>query len=229
MKPPQILLLEDELQLAKVVSETLQRQGYMVTHSKNGRIGLDMFFQCNFDLCIVDVMMPFMDGFSFVKELRRIDKNIPVLFLTARSRDIDVIEGYHTGGNDYLKKPFSLEELILRIQELLKRGSFYAAQCNQQYAIGSFDFFVSRQELINKTGNIIKLSHRECELLHLLMQYKNQLLERRMALIKLWGDDNPFNARTMDVFITKIRKHLQTDNSIEIINVRGLGYKLLLK
>lgn len=229
MSPPQILLLEDELQLAKVVSETLQRRGYAVTHAKNGRMGLDMFFQSKFNLCIVDVMMPFMDGFSFVKELRQSDQNIPVLFLTARSQDSDVIEGYHSGGNDYLKKPFSLEELILRIQELLKRASFHATQYNQQYAIGNFDFFVTRQELINKAGNIIKLSHKECELLYLLIQHKNQLLERRTALIKLWGDDNPFNARTMDVFITKIRKHLQTDGSVEIINVRGLGYKLLLK
>ena len=230
MRPPRILLLEDELQLAKIVSETLQSRGFNVVHEKNGRAGLETFLLSAFDLCIVDIMMPFMDGFSFVKEIRKADKNIPVLFLTARSNDSDVIEGYQTGGNDYLKKPFSLEELILRINELIRRSNYNAVEdTTKPVMINDFSFFVARQELTDSAKNVIKLSHKESELLYLLVQHKNQLLDRKIALMKLWGDDHPSNARTMDVFITKIRRHLKNDPAIEIINIRGFGYKLLIK
>lgn len=187
-------------------------------------MGLQAIYKTNFDVCVVDVMMPFMDGFTFVKELRKINPTTPVLFLTARSQDKDVIEGYGSGGNDYLKKPFSLEELILRINELLRRNRDTKTT---SLNIGTFCFYPQRQELIANEVTI-KLSHKESELLYLLVQHKNQLLDRKATLLKLWGDDSPFNVRTMDVFITKLRKHLQTDNTIQIINIRGLGYKLIV-
>jgi DNA-binding response OmpR family regulator len=229
MNLPRILLLEDEAQLAKIVAETLQNRGYTVVHFSNGRLGLEALRgTVGFDLCIVDVMMPFMDGFSFVKELRKTEKLMPVLFLTARSQDKDVVEGYESGGNDYLRKPFSLEELLLRIKELLQRSQYQSLQKTEPLLIGDYTHFPHRQELLHNTsGSSTKLSHRENELLKLLIQHRNQLLDRKSTLLKLWGEDSPYHARTMDVFITKLRKHLQEDNSIEIINVRGHGYKLL--
>jgi DNA-binding response OmpR family regulator len=221
-----VLFLEDEPQLAKIVSETLQSRGFIVSHFNNGRLGLDALNNQTFDICIVDVMMPFMDGFTFVTELRKTNQQLPVLFLTARSQDKDLFEGYGVGGNDYLKKPFSLEELVLRMKELLKRNSL-TLFTTDAVRVGKFDFFPNRQELIRDTQKI-RLSHREVELLSLLVKHQNQVLDRRATLLKLWGDDNPFHARTMDVFITKLRKHLQGDPNIEIINIRGHGYKLIV-
>jgi len=226
MKIPELLFLEDEPQLSKIVTETLQGRGFSVTQLSNGEQGLEALATSSFDLCIVDVMMPFMDGFSFVKALRASGSNMPVLFLTARSQDKDVAEGYQSGGNDYLRKPFSLEELIFRINELLKRSPQTQMRTSQPLNIGGFQFFAERQELVYQNVSI-RLSHKEAELLAMLLQHKYQLLDRKTALLKLWGDDSPFNARTMDVFISKLRKHLQADPGIEIINVRGLGYKLV--
>jgi DNA-binding response OmpR family regulator len=227
MKSVKILLLEDEFQLVKIITETLINKGFEVIHLKNGKLGLEAFYQSKFDLCIVDVMMPLMDGFTFVKELRKFDQNIPVLFLTALVQDKDLIDGYDSGGNDYLKKPFSLNELCLRVNELIKRSATFTKTTSIQ--IGFFDFLSDRQELVSKDYPVIKLSNKESELLYLLAKNKNRLLDRKAALMKLWGDDNSFNARTMDVFITKLRKHLLIDPSIEIINIRGHGYKLLAK
>lgn len=221
-----VLFLEDELQLAKIVSETLQSRDFMVSHFSNGRLGLEALQHQSFDICVVDVMMPFMDGFTFVTELRKSNQQLPVLFLTARSQDKDLFEGYGVGGNDYLKKPFSLEELVLRMKELLKRNSL-TLFTTDVIRIGRFEFFPNRQELLLETQKI-KLSHRETELLSLLVKHQNQVLDRKATLVKLWGDDNPFHARTMDVFITKLRKHLQSDPTIEIINIRGHGYKLIV-
>lgn len=227
MIAPKVLLLEDEAQLAKIVSETLQSRGFLVTHVLNGKLGLDAFLNAKFDICVVDVMMPFMDGFTFVREIRKLDQQVPVLFLTARSQDKDVFEGYGIGGNDYLKKPFSLEELMLRMKELLKRNHFYGMS-SDPIQLGAYQFYSNRQELVFSEGHRIRLSHKESELLFLLVKNKNQILDRTQTLIKLWGDDHPFNARTMDVFITKLRKHLKEDPSLEIINIRGFGYKLIV-
>jgi DNA-binding response OmpR family regulator len=226
MKQARVLLLEDELQLAKIVSETLAKRDFIVTHVVNGVLGLDAIRKNEFDICIVDVMMPFMDGFSFAEALRKTDKQLPVLFLTAKSQTEDVIRGYGAGGNDYLKKPFSLEELILRLNELLRRKQETPASLS--IAIGRYTFWANKQELLLDGQFHSKLSHRENELLLLLIQNKNQVLDRKAVLLKLWGDDNFFNTRTMDVFITKIRKHLQKDAAVEIINIRGVGYKLIV-
>ncbi|SHN32051.1 response regulator transcription factor [Mucilaginibacter sp. OK098] len=224
MKQAKVLLLEDELQLAKIVSESLQTRGFIVTHVVNGVLGTEAIRKSAFDICIVDVMMPFMDGFTFVEQVRKTDKQVPVLFLTAKSQTEDVIKGYEAGGNDYLRKPFSLEELILRLNELLRRKA--AGQTPSSTDIGQYTFDMNKQELWFSGRLTGKLSHRENELLTLLIQHKNLVLDRKAVLLKLWGDDNFFNTRTMDVFITKLRKHLQQDPSIEIINIRGVGYKL---
>ncbi|KQC01314.1 two-component system response regulator [Pedobacter sp. Hv1] len=221
-----VLFLEDEPQLAKIVSETLQSRGFIVSHFSNGRLGLAALNSQTFDICIVDVMMPFMDGFTFTTELRKTNLQLPVLFLTARSQDKDLFEGYEVGGNDYLKKPFSLEELVLRMKELLKRNSLNLFT-TEMVKIGAFQFFPNRQELLFNEQKI-RLSHRETELLSLLVKHQNQVLDRKATLLKLWGDDSSFHARTMDVFITKLRKHLQADPHIEIINIRGHGYKLIV-
>jgi DNA-binding response OmpR family regulator len=169
--------------------------------------------------------MPFMDGFSFAQEVRKTNKQIPILFLTAKSQTDDLIRGYESGGNDYLKKPFSLEELLLRLNELLKRKA--SAIIPLEIAIGQYTFIPNKQELWFDGQLSSKLSHRENELLMLLTEHKNHVLDRKAVLLKIWGDDNFFNTRSMDVFITKLRKHLHKDPSIEIINIRGLGYKLI--
>jgi DNA-binding response OmpR family regulator len=225
MKQARVLLLEDELQLAKIVSETLRTRGFAVTHLANGVLGMDAVRKSGFDVCIVDVMMPFMDGYTFVEELRKTDKQLPVLFLTAKSQTEDLIKGYQSGGNDYLKKPFSLEELILRLNELLRRSA--SNQTPASITIGQYTFYTAKQELWLNGQLSAKLSHRENELLTLLSQHKNEVLDRKAVLLKLWGDDNFFNTRTMDVFITKLRRHLQQDEAVAIINIRGVGYKLI--
>jgi two-component system response regulator TrcR len=225
MTKPRILLVEDEPFLAKVVKDCLEQLNYMVIHAVDGRKAYSAFQSQLFDLCIVDVMLPYTDGFALVKQIRATGSHIPVLFLTARTATSDVMEGYQSGGNDYLKKPFSLEELYLRIHELLKRRE-QAALTTEQVQVGLYLFVPHKQTL--KFNNVeIKLSHRETQLLKLLYDHKNALLERKQALITLWGDDSFFNTRTMDVFITKLRKHLAADPEIEIINIRGIGYKLI--
>jgi DNA-binding response OmpR family regulator len=221
-----ILFLEDELQLARVVSETLRLKNFDVVHLPNGKLGLEAVLKQEFELCIVDVMMPFMDGFTFARELRKINVDIPILFLTARSQDKDVVEGFEAGGNDYLKKPFSLEELFLRCNELLKRTITKKTQA--PVPIGDYIFYPIRQELWFKEMLTTKLSNRECELLLMLSDHRNELLHRNHVLVKLWGVDDAFSARTMDVFITKLRKYLKNDASIQILNLRGQGYKLLV-
>lgn len=221
-----LLLIEDEPFLARVVKESLEQLGYFVVHAPDGRKAYSLFQTQLFDLCIVDVMLPHTDGFTLVKQLRALGSQVPVLFLTAKTATNNVIEGYHSGGNDYLKKPFSLDELYLRISELLKRQDTGPQAVGQELLIGSYRFTPHKQVL--QHGELeFRLSHRETQLLRMLYECKNALLERRQALITLWGDDSFFNTRTMDVFITKLRKHLKLDPTVEIINVRGLGYKLI--
>lgn len=227
MKQPSILLLEDEPSLARIVRESLESSGFSVKHASDGKQGLDMFHHSTFDICVVDVMMPKLDGLTFVKEVRKKDKTLPIIFLTAKSMTQDVVEGYKAGGNDYLKKPFSLEELILRIKELLKRNYQQETQA-ENIAIGNYIFLPVRQELWFKSKLVSKLSYRETQLLQLLVQRKDQVLERRTCLLQLWGDDSFFQARTMDVYISKLRKYLSQDKNIEILNIRGVGFKLLI-
>jgi len=222
-----ILMVEDEPHLARVIKDSLEHQGYSVTHVGDGRKAYTAYQNQIFDLCIMDVMLPGIDGFALVRQMRAQQQQTPVLFLTARSATADLVEGYASGGNDYLKKPFSLEELFLRVKELLRRNAAVTPIANTDLRIGSYLFTPHKQLL--KCANIddIKLSHRETQLLQLLHQHRNQLLDRKLALNTLWGDDSFFNTRTMDVFITKLRKHLRHDSTVEILNLRGLGYKLV--
>jgi two-component system, OmpR family, response regulator TrcR len=221
-----ILFVEDEASLAQVVKDSLEQKDYSVTHAEDGLKGYSKFASGKFSLCIIDVMLPQLDGFALAKQIRISNPDLPILFLTARTGTKDVIEGYHSGGNDYLKKPFSLEELFLRVEELLKRVH-PKKQAHETVAIGSYFFMPNRQTLRRGDGPEVKLSHRETQLLQLLYNDRNNLLDRKKALITLWGDDSYYNGRTMDVFISKLRRHLRHDATISIINMRGAGYKLI--
>ena len=176
------------------------------------------------DILVLDVMMPKMDGFTLASEIRLRDAEVPILFLTAKTQTQDVVKGFELGGNDYLKKPFSMEELVVRMQALLQRRTQNSKK--QDIRIGSFQFNYIKQELYRQS-RLTKLTHREAELLYYLYRNRNQVLERSFILKKLWGDDDFFNARSMDVFITKLRKKLKADPDLEILNVRGVGYKLI--
>lgn len=225
MKMPHILLAEDEPFLGKVVRESLEKEGYQVSLAANGREAWELFSKGSFSACILDVMMPYTDGFTLAAKIRKANVGIPLMFLTAKSDVRDMKEGYASGGNDYLKKPFSLDELFLRLAELLRRSGL-DAKVSDEMPVGSYIFCEKRQEL-KHSGTVVKLSHKEAGLLALLLLNKNNVLERKAALIKLWGDDSYFNTRNMDVYITKLRNKLKADPAVEIVNVRGFGYKLI--
>ena len=222
-----ILLAEDEPFLGKVVKESLEKQGYSVILAPDGRQAWEFYSQEDFSICILDVMMPYTDGFSLAAKIRQSDPGIPLMFLTAKADIRDIKVGYASGGNDYLRKPFSLDELFLRVEELLKRTSQDISTSTQEAMIGTYTFYHTRQELVNSTGQVFKLSYKENELLTLLHQHKNNVLDRKSTLIKLWGDDSYFNTRNMDVYITRLRNKLKDDPAVEIVNIRGFGYKLI--
>lgn len=223
-----ILLAEDEAVLGKLVKEAMESKGFTVQWAKNGSDALQAYKKEQPDICILDVMMPGIDGFTLAKQIRAINADIPILFLTARSQTSDVLKGYESGGNDYLRKPFSLEELYLRINELLRRikTTISTEDIADEYTIGKYTFLPQAQ-LLSMGNEKIKLSNKETLLLQELVIHKNKLMERRQTLIKIWGDDNFFNGRNMDVYIAKLRKHLAADASLSIINVRGHGFKLV--
>lgn len=223
-----VLLVEDELLLARIIKDSLESRGYEVVHAPDGRQGLELFATQQPDILVLDVMMPQMDGFTLAAEIRRYDAAVPIIFLTARSQVEDVVKGFELGGNDYLRKPFSMEELIVRIKALLQRPAPGDAPpvANGIFQIGAYTFDPIKQVLAHPQEQIV-LSHRESELLRHLCMHRNAVLERGVALKELWGDDSIFNARSMDVYITKIRRHLQHDSTVQVINVRGIGYKLI--
>ncbi len=220
-----ILLAEDEPSLGQIIKESLETRGFSIVHYNNGQEALEGYYKEKPELLVLDVMMPKKDGFSLAKEIRMQDKHIPIIFLTAKSQTQDVIEGFTLGGNDYLKKPFSMEELIVRIQNLLK--SKIAPLEQKQIIIGDYVFEFKKQRLQFKKEDPVSLTHREAHLLYHLSNNRNQVLDRSVILKKLWGDDDFFNARSMDVFITKLRKKLKKDPVVKIINIRGYGYKLI--
>ncbi|MFK5959279.1 MAG: response regulator transcription factor [Lutibacter sp.] len=219
-----ILLAEDEPSLGQIIKESLETRNFEVLLCENGEVAYNTYKTEQPLLLVLDVMMPKKDGFTLAKEIRKENSEIPIIFLTAKSQTTDVVEGFNLGGNDYLKKPFSMEELIVRINSLLKRGK---SELNlEAIHIGNYIFNLKKQTLqLNNT--VENLTHREAQLLFHLTKNKNQVLERSFILKKLWGDDDFFNARSMDVFITKLRKKLKNDPAVQIINVRGYGYKLI--
>jgi DNA-binding response OmpR family regulator len=227
MENQTILLAEDDENLGTLLENYLTVKGYGVTLFGDGGKALQGFRAEKFDLCIIDVMMPVMDGFELARSIRERNPSVPVIFLTARNQKEDVIEGFITGADDYITKPFSMEELLYRIEAVLRRTSAGKEEQQQEiYDIGGYKFDTIRQ-LLTYRDHTIKLTTKESELLLLLCRHKNNVLERNYALRAIWIDDNYFNARSMDVYITKLRKYLRKDPSIEIINVHGKGYKLL--
>lgn len=222
-----LLLVEDEPILAAVVKETLEMKGFKVSHASNGLEGLSSYHQFNPDLCIVDIMMPQKDGLSLIEEIRLKNKHIPLILLTAKSEIKDVLNGFHAGADDYIKKPFSVEELLMRIQVLLKRTKSMVNAAPELYYLGNYVFDPNRQEL-HYGGAVQRMSQREAEILKSLSSHLNEITSRKEMLIELWGDDSFFNTRSMDVYITRIRKYLSRDPNVQIVNVRGRGYKLVV-
>ena len=224
-----ILLLEDDPNLGFVLQEFLEHKQYKVIHCSNGEEGLKAFNKESFDLCIVDVMMPKMDGFSFTKHVRKNDVKTPIIFLTAKSLKEDKLEGFKIGGDDYITKPFSMEELEVRIEAVLRRTKGATLEeTKNHFTIGKYEFDYLSQQL--KTGKTIQdLTTKEAELLKLFCLNLNHLVEREIALKLIWGNDSYFTGRSMDVFITKLRKYLKEDDTVEIANVHGTGYKLIIK
>jgi DNA-binding response OmpR family regulator len=229
MENIKVLLVEDEGVLALLVKESLATRGFEVIVAANGVEGWSLFNQNKPDICIVDIMMPRKDGFSLVADIRLIDGIVPIIFLTAKIQTKDVLKGLEMGADDYIKKPFSMEELILRVNGLLRRSNTkkdLQTALSPDLELGKLRFNHLKMQLYNG-DQTIGLSKREADLMDLLIQYKNQLLERRTALIKLWGSDDVFSARSMDVYITRLRKFIRDDFSLEILNVRGQGYTLV--
>ncbi|MGX1928890.1 response regulator transcription factor [Flagellimonas sp. 2504JD4-2] len=223
-QPTKIILAEDEAALGMIIKESLETRNFKVTLCADGEKALRSYQQNKPDLLVLDVMMPKKDGFTLAQEIRAENPAIPIIFLTAKSQTKDVVEGFEHGGNDYLKKPFSMEELIVRINGLLNRVPLQ--QNLEDITIGKFRFNSIKQVLFLE-GEETTLTHRESQLLYHLVQKKNLILDRSAILKTLWGDDDFFNARSMDVFITKLRKKLKADPEVQIINVRGYGYKLI--
>jgi DNA-binding response OmpR family regulator len=220
-----LLYVEDELSLGKITSDTLKKNGFNVIWAKDGFEALEFLSNNKIDICVIDVMMPKLDGFKLVMEIRKNNKLLPVLFLTARVLTEDVLKGFEIGGNDYLKKPFSIEELIFRIKELVKRNNI--SNISNIYQIGRYVFNYTKME-IYLDDQKIGLTHRENEIIKRLYVNVNDVVNRSEILKELWGDDSYYNGRSLDVFMTKIRKYFSADPSILIKNIRGVGYKLII-
>ena len=229
MNEIKVLLAEDEQTLALIIKDTLEAQGFNIETAKNGEEGLQKFFMEKPDVLVADVMMPKMDGFEMVKRIRQSDKHTPVLFLTARSAINDVVEGFELGANDYLKKPFGMQELMVRMKALAGRLITQTAEKEKKtdwIEIGQYRFNSILQRL-EYAGIETELSHRESEILRRLCENRNQVVNTQNILLELWGDDSFFNNKSLHVFITKLRHKLSKDSQIRIVNVRGIGYKLI--
>lgn len=223
-----ILLAEDDINLGQLLQSFLKSKNFNVTLAQDGKIAFEKFNSGNFDFCIFDVMMPEMDGFTLAKEIREIDKKVPILFLTAKSMKEDKLEGFSLGADDYLTKPFAMEELLARINAILRRTEDIVENEEEDKFIGSIKY-EPELRLLHLKNEVKKLTTKENQLLHLLFKNKNEILDRQATLRAIWGDDNYFNGRSMDVYIAKLRKALKEDDSIEIMNVHGKGFKLIEK
>lgn len=224
-----VLLVEDETALAEIVSESLQGKGFDVIHVTTAMAATEAYYETKPAIIILDVMLPDGNGFDIAKQIRKTDLETPILFLTSKSRPEDVVNGFETGGNDYLKKPFSIAELIVRMKALLGKNRLIITEENptqQILPIGEYSFHYPAG-ILNHTGLSRTLTSRESEILHILHLNRNQMLDRKVLLMKLWGNDDYFSGRSLDVFISKLRKYLKEDPSVVIINVRGRGYKLV--
>lgn len=221
-----VLLCEDDENLGMLLREYLQAKGYDTELYGDGEAGYKAFMKEKFDICVFDVMMPRKDGFTLAKEIRQTNQDVPIIFLTAKTLKEDILEGFKIGADDYLTKPFSMEELTFRMEAILRRVKGKKTRDRTLYRIGSFTFDTQKQ-ILSREGESVKLTTKESELLGLLCAHANEILQRDYALKTIWIDDNYFNARSMDVYITKLRKHLKADENVEIINIHGKGYKLI--
>jgi len=224
-----ILLVEDDPSLGPLLKEYLEAKGFETKLAADGKKGSEVFFKGTYDLLLLDVMMPVKDGITLAKEIRVVNKAVPIIFLTAKSMKEDTIEGFNAGADDYMTKPFSMEELLVRVNAVLRRSNKGRVESNEtvDFNIGDYHFN-SKKQILQHHGNEQKLTTKESQLLHLLCVYKNDVLDRGFALKSIWHDDNYFNGRSMDVYIAKLRKYLKDDNKIEIINIHGKGFKLLV-
>lgn len=221
-----ILLCEDDENLGMLLREYLQTKGYDADLQPDGEAGYKAFTRNKYDMCVFDVMMPKKDGFQLAADIRAVNADVPIIFLTAKSMKEDILQGFKLGADDYLSKPFSMEELLYRIESILRRVRGKKVKEAVVYSIGKFTFDAQKQTL-SIDGDSKKLTTKESELLNLLAANANSILERNFALKTIWVDDNYFNARSMDVYITKLRKLLKDDENVAIINIHGKGYKLI--
>lgn len=226
MESIKILFAEDDVNLGKVLTTYMTKKGYTIEHATNGEVAYEMFCKGTYDICLIDVMMPLMDGFTLAQEIRKLDKKIPIIFLTAKNLQEDMIKGLTIGGDDYITKPFPIEVLVARIQALLRRTAPQEKE-EDTIQLGKIVFDKNRQTL-NINGEEVKITTRECALLLMLIEKKNEVLERGYALKKIWGDDSYYNARNMDVYITKLRKYFKSEPKIQIINIHGVGFKFVM-
>lgn len=222
-----ILLAEDDDNLGVLLHSFLKSKNYQVELVRNGKAAFDRFTTSSFDFCIFDVMMPEMDGFTLAKEIREFDKKVPILFLTAKSMKEDKIEGFNIGADDYLTKPFSMDELVARIEAILRRSDVNLSSENEQFMIGKIRYDSKLRILYTSEGEK-KLTTKENQLLKLLCKNENQILDRQAALKAVWGDDNYFNGRSMDVYIAKLRKLLKEDPKVQIMNFHGKGFQIMM-
>ncbi len=221
-----ILLTEDDPNLGQILSEYLTMKGYHTTLCKDGEEGGERFKEGKFDLCILDLMMPKKDGFTLAKEIRTQDDETPIIFLTAKSMQEDVLKGFKVGGDDYITKPFSMEELLMRIQAVLKRTGTGEDDFPKEFSIGQLKYFYTENRLVKPSGEV-KLTTKENELLRVFFENINKTVDRSSALKKIWKDDSYFNARSMDVYIAKLRKHLSDQENIKILTIHGEGFRMI--
>jgi two-component system, OmpR family, response regulator len=224
---PKILLCEDDANLGMVLKNYLELNDYDVTLERDGRLGLAAFQREKFDICLLDVMMPNMDGFTAAEEIRDVNPDVPLFFLSAKTMKDDIIQGYKLGADDYITKPFDSEVLLHKIKAILKRNEeIHKEEANAEFDLGKYHFNPKLRELV-VNGKTQTLSPKENELLKMLSEYKNDLLSREAALKKIWGSDTYFNGRSMDVYIAKLRKYLKEDPKLEIVNIHGNGFRLV--
>lgn len=227
-KDIKILLAEDDTNLGNLLCEYLKAKGYHTVLAANGEEAFNLFVKETFNLCLLDVMMPVKDGFTLAKEIRKINENIPIIFLTAKSMKEDTLQGFKVGADDYISKPFSMEELLARINAVLRRlKEEHEKQAETKFKIGKYHFDTDKRILVINNEEQ-KLTSKENQLLRLLIINEGKVLERTYALKAIWEDDNYFNARSMDVYIAKLRKHLNQDERIEIMNVHGIGFRFIV-
>jgi len=225
---PQILLVEDDRNLGFVIQDTLKQEGFVVHLASDGKEGLSHFNKGGYDLCLLDVMLPKKDGFSLAEDIRKVDSEVPIVFLTAKGMAHDKVKGFQVGGDDYITKPFSSEELILRIRAILKRNVKFRQEQKVEITLGKYQVDFKNYNLIGPSTQR-KLTKKEADLLKLLVEHQGQVLERELLANMVWGDDTYFVGRSMDVFITRLRKYLADDAGISIVNIHGVGFKLVVE